>query len=205
MQIFHEGGHDWKLQIQYTRQQDEGLYECRVSSRVPLVFYTFLHVVGKYSWHTECQAFSPVVRIGFPHPPHPLASVVPPANPLVYQVCQCHYQWSLLNLISVTLLKRLYTIKKQHFNWLNWVEKYCILHIWRTFINRIFPAYRHKYILYIFTCMCLSVHIYKTCTYAFEHFLWIGNLLDFYKKTCILYNFLKRLHSRAELSFWWHK
>jgi hypothetical protein len=49
VQIFHEGGHDWKLQIQYTRQQDEGLYECRVSSRVPLVFYTFLHVVGKYS------------------------------------------------------------------------------------------------------------------------------------------------------------
>ena len=47
LQIFHEGGHDWKLQIQYTRQQDEGLYECRVSSRVPLVFYTFLHVVGK--------------------------------------------------------------------------------------------------------------------------------------------------------------
>ncbi|XP_023332483.1 cell adhesion molecule 4 [Eurytemora carolleeae] len=44
-QIFHEAGHDWKLQIQFTRLSDEGLYECRVSSKTALVQYTYLKVV----------------------------------------------------------------------------------------------------------------------------------------------------------------
>ena len=46
-QIYHEAGHDWKLQIQYTKTSDEGLYECRVSTKNPIVLYTYLKVVGE--------------------------------------------------------------------------------------------------------------------------------------------------------------
>lgn len=44
-QIFQEKPNNWKLQIQYTKISDEGLYECQVSSRTPLIKYTYLTVV----------------------------------------------------------------------------------------------------------------------------------------------------------------
>ena len=64
MQIFHEQPNDWKLQIQYpTRETDEGLYECMVSSNPPILKRTWLEVVGewrktytkytKYNWPLE--------------------------------------------------------------------------------------------------------------------------------------------------------
>ena len=58
-QIFHEAGHDWKLQIQFTRLSDEGLYEFRVSSKTALVLYTYLQVVGKcFTLHSSSLDFS---------------------------------------------------------------------------------------------------------------------------------------------------
>ena len=48
MQVFHEQPNDWKLQIQYpTREEDEGLYECMVSSNPPILKRTWLSVVGE--------------------------------------------------------------------------------------------------------------------------------------------------------------
>ena len=47
-QVFHEQPNDWKLQIQYpTRDKDEGLYECMVSSNPPILKRTWLSVVGE--------------------------------------------------------------------------------------------------------------------------------------------------------------
>jgi len=39
---------DWKLQIQFANERDEGQYECRVSSHPPLVHTVYLYVVGKF-------------------------------------------------------------------------------------------------------------------------------------------------------------
>ncbi|KAJ9596352.1 hypothetical protein L9F63_012627 [Diploptera punctata] len=36
---------DWRLQIQFTNERDQGYYECQVSSHPPLVFYVLLNVV----------------------------------------------------------------------------------------------------------------------------------------------------------------
>ena len=48
IQVFHEQPNDWKLQIQYpTRETDEGLYECMVSSNPPILKRTRLTVVGE--------------------------------------------------------------------------------------------------------------------------------------------------------------
>ena len=48
LQVFHEQPNDWKLQIQYpTRERDEGLYECMVSSNPPILKRTWLSVVGE--------------------------------------------------------------------------------------------------------------------------------------------------------------
>ncbi|KAG8230541.1 hypothetical protein J437_LFUL008364 [Ladona fulva] len=38
---------DWKLQIKYANQRDEGHYECQVSSHPPRIFYVLLTVVGE--------------------------------------------------------------------------------------------------------------------------------------------------------------
>lgn len=47
IQVFHEQPNDWKLQIQYpTRDEDEGLYECMVSSNPPILKRTWLTVVA---------------------------------------------------------------------------------------------------------------------------------------------------------------
>ncbi|XP_040566029.1 zwei Ig domain protein zig-8 [Lepeophtheirus salmonis] len=44
-QIFYEKPNDWKLQIQFPRIEDEGIYECQVSKNPPLVQRTRLRVV----------------------------------------------------------------------------------------------------------------------------------------------------------------
>ncbi|KAJ9584366.1 hypothetical protein L9F63_021293 [Diploptera punctata] len=36
---------DWRLQIQFANERDQGYYECQVSSHPPLVFYVLLNVV----------------------------------------------------------------------------------------------------------------------------------------------------------------
>jgi hypothetical protein len=46
-QIIHEKPNNWKLQIQFTKRNDEGLYECQVSTNPPLIQYTYINVVGK--------------------------------------------------------------------------------------------------------------------------------------------------------------
>jgi len=45
IQIFHEQPNDWKLQIQFPRLDDEGVYECLVSANPPLVKRVRLVVV----------------------------------------------------------------------------------------------------------------------------------------------------------------
>lgn len=45
IQIFHEQPNDWKLQIQFPRLDDEGVYECLVSANPPLVRRVRLVVV----------------------------------------------------------------------------------------------------------------------------------------------------------------
>ena len=47
IQIFHEQPNDWKLQIQFPRLDDEGVYECLVSANPPLVKRVRLVVVGE--------------------------------------------------------------------------------------------------------------------------------------------------------------
>eukprot|EP00096_Caligus_rogercresseyi_P002589 TRINITY_DN14782_c0_g1_i1.p1 TRINITY_DN14782_c0_g1~~TRINITY_DN14782_c0_g1_i1.p1 ORF type:complete len:318 (-),score=70.33 TRINITY_DN14782_c0_g1_i1:264-1217(-) len=44
-QIFFEKPNDWKLQIQFPKIEDEGIYECQVSTNPPLVQRTKLRVV----------------------------------------------------------------------------------------------------------------------------------------------------------------
>jgi len=44
-QIIYEKPNNWKLQIQFTKKADVGLYECQVSTNPPLIQYTFLNVV----------------------------------------------------------------------------------------------------------------------------------------------------------------
>jgi len=44
-QIIYEKPNNWKLQIQFTKQSDVGLYECQVSTNPPLIQYTHLNVV----------------------------------------------------------------------------------------------------------------------------------------------------------------
>ncbi|QQP40170.1 Putative LOC101460593, partial [Caligus rogercresseyi] len=41
-QIFFEKPNDWKLQIQFPKIEDEGIYECQVSTNPPLVQRTKL-------------------------------------------------------------------------------------------------------------------------------------------------------------------
>ncbi len=47
-QIFHEQPNDWKLQIQYPSERDEGVYECHVSSSPPITRRVRLVVVGTW-------------------------------------------------------------------------------------------------------------------------------------------------------------
>jgi len=44
-QIIYEKPNNWKLQIQFTKRTDVGLYECMVSTNPPLIQYTYLNVV----------------------------------------------------------------------------------------------------------------------------------------------------------------
>jgi len=44
-QIIYEKPNNWKLQIQFTKKSDVGLYECMVSTNPPLIQYTYLNVV----------------------------------------------------------------------------------------------------------------------------------------------------------------
>ena len=46
-QIFHEPPNDWKLQLQFPTMDDQGVYECMVSSNPPLTRRTRLNVVGE--------------------------------------------------------------------------------------------------------------------------------------------------------------
>ena len=46
IQIFHEQPNDWKLQIQFPRLDDEGVYECLVSANPTLVKRVRLVIVG---------------------------------------------------------------------------------------------------------------------------------------------------------------
>jgi len=44
-QIIFEKPNNWKLQIQFTKQSDVGLYECQVNTNPPLIQYSYLNVV----------------------------------------------------------------------------------------------------------------------------------------------------------------
>lgn len=44
-QIIYEKPNNWKLQIQFTKRTDVGLYECQVSTNPPLIQYTYVKVV----------------------------------------------------------------------------------------------------------------------------------------------------------------
>jgi len=46
-QVYHEPPNDWKLQIQFPSEDDEGLYECQVASNPPLLRRIRLSVVGE--------------------------------------------------------------------------------------------------------------------------------------------------------------
>ena len=47
-QIYHdEASNDWRLQIQFPRMEDEGIYECLVSTDPPLTRRFRLFVIGK--------------------------------------------------------------------------------------------------------------------------------------------------------------
>ena len=51
-QIFHEPPNDWKLQIQFPKLSDEGVYECQVATSEANIFKRIrLSVVGKENLH----------------------------------------------------------------------------------------------------------------------------------------------------------
>ncbi|PSN34530.1 hypothetical protein C0J52_26477, partial [Blattella germanica] len=56
---------DWRLQIQFANERDEGFYECQVSSHPPLVFYVLLNVVGEFKLYA-------IILEGFNHYLHRL-------------------------------------------------------------------------------------------------------------------------------------
>lgn len=42
-----ETPNDWKLLIQYASENDDGTYECQVSSYPPLILLVYLKIIGK--------------------------------------------------------------------------------------------------------------------------------------------------------------
>ena len=60
-QIYHdEASNDWRLQIQFPQMEDEGIYECLVSTDPPLVRRFRLFVIGKKGPKYQTHIFQKV-------------------------------------------------------------------------------------------------------------------------------------------------
>ena len=83
IQIIHEKPNNWKLQIQFTKRSDEGLYECQVSTNPPLIQYTYIRVVGEY---TSCLSSGFVFFFKCPT----LNTIIIIINPFLHRLHRSH-------------------------------------------------------------------------------------------------------------------